>query len=74
MWGKLTDISYTLNRVPTSVHTLPSHEHLGNHLEDWFPSITSRIVTGMKSYELADIEKMPHEVPRRMSDTHEIWD
>ena len=45
IWGKLTDISHTLNRVPTSVHTLPSHEHLGNHPEDWFPSITSRIVT-----------------------------
>ena len=27
------------------MHTLPSHEHLGNHPEDWFPSITSRIVT-----------------------------
>ena len=31
----------SLNRVPTSVHTQPSHEHLGNHPEDWFPSITS---------------------------------
>ena len=40
-----TDISHTLNRVPTSVHTLPSHEHLGNHPEDWLPSITSGIVT-----------------------------
>ena len=45
IWGKLTDISYTLNCVPTSVHTLLSHEHLGNHPEDLFPSITSRIVT-----------------------------
>ena len=40
-----TDISNTLNWVPTLVHTLPSHEHLGNHPEDWFPSITSRIIT-----------------------------
>ena len=40
-----TDISHTLNRVPTSGYTLPSHRHLGNHPEDWFPSITSRIVT-----------------------------
>ena len=40
IWGKLTDISYTLNRVPTSMHTLPSHQHLGNHPEDLFPSIT----------------------------------
>ena len=34
-WGKLTDISHTLNRVPTSVHTLPSHEHLVNHCYHW---------------------------------------
>ena len=40
-----TEISHTLNRMPTSGYTLPSHRHLGNHPEDWFPSITSRIVT-----------------------------
>ena len=40
-----TDISYALNQMPTFVHTLPSYEHFGNHPEDWFPSITSRIVT-----------------------------
>ena len=43
--GKTHWYSYKLNRVPTSVHTLPSHKHLGNHPEDWFPSITNRIVT-----------------------------
>ena len=40
--------------MPTSVHTLPSHEHLGNHPEDWFPSITSRIVTLSPIYKKSD--------------------